>query len=91
MARPSPTPCRNGLSAILRGERADVFQVRQSWLDAWVPWLDAEWEAGNRTATEPWRRAKGQGLRGSLRVVGEWATRRRRAERAKSDARPRQE
>ncbi|MFB0490877.1 transposase [Methylobacterium sp. OAE515] len=69
--------------AVLRGERTDVFRVRQSSLDAYLPWLDAEWDAGSRNATELWRRAKGQGFRGSLRVVGEWATRRRRAEQAK--------
>lgn len=69
--------------AVLRGERTDVFRVRQSSLDAYLPWLDAQWDAGSRNATELWRRAKGQGFRGSLRVVGEWATRRRRAEQAK--------
>ena len=62
--------------------RSDVFRVRQSSLEAYLPWLDAQWEAGARNATELWRRAKEQGYRGSLRVVGEWATRRRRAEKA---------
>jgi transposase len=33
-----------------------------------------------------WRRLKGQGFRGSLRVVTEWATRRRRAERADAES-----
>jgi transposase len=67
---------RKVVRAVLRGERTDVFRVRQSS-------LDAQWDAGSRNATELWRRAKGQGFRGSLRVVGEWATRRRRAEQAK--------
>ena len=74
---------RKVVRAVLRGERTDVFRVRQSSLDAYLPWLDAQWDAGSRNATELWRRAKGQGFRGSLRVVGEWATRRRRAEQAK--------
>ncbi len=74
---------RKVVRAVLRGERTDVFRVRQSSLDAYLPWLDAQWDAGSRNATELWRRAKGQGCRGSLRVVGEWATRRRRAEQAK--------
>ena len=45
-----------------------------------LPVLDAEWDAGYRNATELWRGLKAHGFRGSLRVVGEWATRRRRAE-----------
>ncbi|MCE4227013.1 ISL3 family transposase [Methylobacterium sp. C25] len=73
---------RKVVRAVLRGERTDVFRVRQSSLDAYLPWLDAQWDAGSRNATEIWRRAKAQGFRGSLRVVGEWATRRRRAEQA---------
>lgn len=74
---------RKVVRAVLRGERTDVFRVRQSSLDAYRPWLNAQWEAGSRNATELWRRAQGQGFRRSLHVVGEWATRRRRAERAK--------
>ena len=35
-----------------------------------------------RSSAELWRRLKAGGIRGSLRVVSEWATRRRRAERA---------
>ncbi|MCJ2106366.1 ISL3 family transposase [Methylobacterium sp. E-041] len=73
---------RKVVRAVLRGERTDVFRVRQSSLDAFLPWLDAQWDAGSRNATELWRMAKAQGFRGSLRVVGECATRRRRAEQA---------
>lgn len=73
---------RKVVRAVLRGERTDVFRVRQSSLEAYLPWLDAQWDAGSRNATEIWRQAKLQGFRGSLRVVGEWATRRRRAEEA---------
>lgn len=47
-----------------------------------LPWLDAQWDAGERNAADLWRRLKHQGFKGSLRVVGEWATRRRRAEKA---------
>lgn len=38
------------------------------------------WNAGCRNGAELWRRLKGKGFQGPLRVVGEWATRRRRAE-----------
>lgn len=67
---------------VVRGERSDVFRLRQSSLDGYLPLLDAQWDADCRNAAELWRRLKVQGFRGSLRVVGEWATRRRRAEQA---------
>jgi len=53
-----------------------------SHLEAHLPVLDEMWNAGCRNGAELWRRLKAKGFRGSLRVVGEWATRRRRAERA---------
>ncbi len=64
----------------VRGARGDVFRVRQSSLDAYLPVLDAEWATGCRNGAELWRRLRDQGFRGSLRVVTEWTTRRRRAE-----------
>ena len=67
---------------VVRGERTDVFRVRQSSLDAHLPLLDELWGAGCRNGAELWRRLQAKGFRGSLRVVSEWATRRRRAERA---------
>lgn len=66
---------------VIRGERTDIFRVRQSSLDAHLPMLDEMWNAGCRNGAELWRRLTAKGFRGSLRVVGEWATRRRRAER----------
>ena len=41
-----------------------------------------QWASGCRNGAELWRRLTARGFRGSLRVVGEWATRRRRAEKA---------
>jgi transposase len=67
---------------VIRGERSDVFRVRQSSLDACLPWLDAQWTAGCRNAAKLWRRLTARGFRGSSRVVSEWATRRRHAEKA---------
>lgn len=67
---------------VLRGQQSDIFRVRQSSLEAHLPWLDGQWVDGSHNATDLWRRLKVRGFRGSLRVVGEWATRRRRAERA---------
>ena len=67
---------------IVRGEREDVFRVRQSSLEPWLPRLEREWSAGCRNGAELWRRLRAAGFGGSMRVVTEWATRRRRAEAA---------
>jgi transposase len=66
----------------VRGERMDVFRTRQSSLQRHLPLLGEQWAAGCHNGTELWRRLKAHGFRGSLRVVSEWATRRRRAEKA---------
>ena len=65
---------------VSRGESTDVFRTRQSTLDAHLPFLDAQWSIGCRNGAELWRRLQGLGFPGSLRVVSEWTTRRRRAE-----------
>ena len=67
---------------VLRGQRSDIFRVRENSLELHLQWLDAQWAAGERNGTELWRRLKRQGFRGCLRVVSEWATRRRQAESA---------
>jgi transposase len=67
---------------VLRGQRSDIFRVRENSLDLHLQWLDAQWADGRRNATELWRRLRKQGFRGCLRVVSEWATRRRRSEKA---------
>ena len=71
---------------ILRGEREDAFRARQSSLERWLPWLEREWTGGCHNAAELWRRLRAAGFAGNLRVVGEWATRRRRAEAATASA-----
>ena len=73
---------RQTIRRIIRGERSDVFGPRQSSLEAHLPWLDTQWEAGVRNGAALWRQLRAQGFRGSARVVAEWATRRRQAERA---------
>ncbi len=65
---------------VIRGERTDLFRTRQSTLEAHLPLLDEQWAGGCHNGTELWRRLKAHGFRGSLRVVSEWRTRRRRAE-----------
>ncbi len=75
---------RKLIRCVLRGQRPDVFRSRQSSLEPWLPWLDEQWAAGRRNGSALWRDLRQQGFRGCLRVVGEWAGRRRRAEKAKS-------
>jgi transposase len=67
---------------VIRGERTDVFRTRQSSLEVYLPFLDEQWASGCCNGAGLWRRLQARGFRGSLRVVSEWATRRRRAERA---------
>ncbi|WP_079730977.1 MULTISPECIES: ISL3 family transposase [Novosphingobium] len=71
---------RQTIRKVLRGQRHDTFRSRGSSLDAWSLALEAEWNAGCRVGAELWRRLKASGFAGSLRVVSEWATRRRRDE-----------
>lgn len=59
-----------------------MFRIRESSLTPWFARLEREWSGGCRSSAELWRRLEMDGFRGSLRVVGEWATRQRRAERA---------
>ncbi|HMG49064.1 MAG TPA: ISL3 family transposase [Inquilinus sp.] len=77
---------RNLVRRVLRGQRSDVFRVRESSLELYLPWLDAQWAAGQCNGAELWRRLKTQGFRGCLRVVAEWAARRRRAEQVDGNA-----
>ena len=65
---------------VIRGERTDIFRIRQSSLESHLPVLDEMWNGGCRNGAELWRRLNAKGYRGSLRVVGECATRRRCAE-----------
>jgi transposase len=67
---------------VLRGQRDDIFRVRQSSLETYLPWLESQWESGARNATALWRQLNGQGFRGCLGVVSEWMRRRKRAEKA---------
>lgn len=70
---------------IVRGEREDVFRIRESSLTPWLPRLERDWSSGCRNGAELWRRLQADGFQGSLRVVSEWATRQRRAEQAITD------
>jgi transposase len=70
---------RNHVRHISRGAGTDVFRTRQSSLDEYLPFLDAQWSGGCRNGAELWCHLRERGFKGSLRVVAEWATRRRRS------------
>ncbi len=74
--------CRIGHSRALVHR---MFRLRESSRESYLPWLDAEWSAGYRNGAELWRRLRTQGFRGSLRLVTQWATRRRRADQINAD------
>lgn len=71
---------------VLRGQRNDVFRSRESSLELCLEWLDVQWAAAERNGTELWRLLRTQGFRGSRRVVSEWATRRKRADKADAES-----
>ena len=79
---------RQTVRRIVRGTRDDVFRSRESTLDRWTERLESEWAAGCQNGTELWRRLRGAGFTGSLRVVSEWRTRKRRSVRLPGDRPP---
>nr|CAD6617425.1 transposase [Rhizobium sp. Khangiran2] len=75
---------RKLVRSVVRGQWTDIFRVRQTSLEPHLPWLEAQWDAGLRNGAELWRQLRLAGFGGGLRVVTEWATRRRRAEKAEN-------
>jgi transposase len=75
---------RKLVRSVVRGQRTDIFRIRQTSLEPYLPWLEAQWDAGLRNGAELWRQLRLTGFAGGLRVVTEWATRRRRAEKAEN-------
>ncbi len=73
---------RKLVRSVLRGGDGDVFRCRSSILEPYLVRLGAEWESGCRNGAELWRRLRTAGFSGGVRVVAEWATRRRRNEKA---------
>jgi len=71
---------------ILRGQRSDVFRTRPSSLEPYLPWLDAQWDAGRRNGLALWRALRERGFCGCRIVVSEWSARRKRAEKAEAGA-----
>jgi transposase len=65
---------------VLRGARTDMFRSRMSSLDPFLTQLETAWTSGTRNGAALWRAMKLVGFTGGLRVVTEWATRRRKDE-----------
>jgi transposase len=73
---------RKLVRAVLRNTEDEVFRSRAGSLAPWLIALETAWTEGCNNGAELWRGLRAEGFAGSLRVVGEWATRRRRSERA---------
>jgi transposase len=74
---------------VVRGARSDIFRSRMSSLDPFMTQLETAWTDGSHNGAALWRAVKIQGFTGSLRVVTEWATRKRKDEgTATHDSRP---
>jgi transposase len=71
-----------------RTEIVDGPSARETWEKASRSFAAAvgDLAAGERNASDLWRRLRSQGFRGSARVVCEWATRRRRSEKANTES-----
>jgi transposase len=72
---------RKLVRSVLRGGDGDIFRSRERMLEPYFAKLDADWRGGCRNGAALWRSLRSEGFCGSLRVVAEWATRRRRSER----------
>jgi transposase len=77
---------RKLVRSVLRGQRSDVFRVRQSSIEEWLPWLDSRWTQGAYNASALWREMRKKGFCGQIGVISEWARRRRLAEKADQSA-----
>ena len=74
------TKSRGLVRQVVRGARTDIFRSRMSSLDRFLPHLEAAWAAGTRNGAALWRAMRAEGFKGSLRVVTEWTTRKRKDE-----------
>jgi len=71
---------RKVVREVVRGGRTDVFRIRMTSLNGFLPHLEAAWAGGCRNGTELWRRLKAIGFHGAPRIASGWATSRRRSE-----------
>jgi transposase len=65
---------------VVRGARNDIFRSRMNSLDPFLIQLETAWGGGSHNGAALWRVMKTKGFNGSLRVVTEWVTRKRKDE-----------
>jgi hypothetical protein len=75
---------RKLVRSVVRGQWTDIFRVRQTSLKPHLPRLETQWDSGLRNGAELWWQLRLAGFGGDFRVVTEWETRRRRAEKAEN-------
>jgi transposase len=71
---------RGLIRQVVRGARTDMFRSRMNSLDPFLTQLEAAWIGGCHNGAALWRAMKAVGFIGGLRVVTEWATRKRKEE-----------
>jgi transposase len=72
---------RNTARRWLRGAAPDLIRRRPSMLEPHLPMLERRWVEGCHNGAQLWRELRVIGFRGGLRVVSEWASRRRLCDR----------
>jgi hypothetical protein len=74
---------------VVRGGRHDIFRNRMSSRDPFLTQLETAWSGGSHNGAALWGAMKVKGFTSSLRVVRQWATRKRKGEgTATRDKRP---
>lgn len=71
---------RGLIRQVVRGARTEMFRGRMSSLDPFLTQLETAWADDCRNGAALWRAMKVAGFTGGLRVVTEWATRKRMEE-----------
>jgi transposase len=72
---------RNTARRRVRGADPDLFRPRQNMLQPHLGVLERRWAEGCHNGARLWRELRDAGFRGGLRIVTEWATRQRLAQR----------
>jgi len=70
---------RNTVRRWVRGEQPELHRPRTHSLDPWRAVLERRWVEGCRNGARLWRDLRDAGFKGGMRVVTEWASRKRLA------------
>lgn len=77
---------RNTVRRWVRGEQPELHRLRMHSLDPWRAVLERRWAEDCRNGARLWRELHDAGFKGGMRVVTEWANRRRLAQPATEPA-----